>query len=79
MIFLRNARRTNSISRSADTIEKALNPPILTSNFRLHASLFTMTLHLFNTLSGQLDELAPMDGAELRMYACGPYGLRLWA
>jgi cysteinyl-tRNA synthetase len=31
-----------------------------------------MTLRLFNTLSGQLDELAPMDGAELRMYACGP-------
>ena len=31
-----------------------------------------MTLRLFNTLSGQLDELAPMDGTELRMYACGP-------
>lgn len=31
-----------------------------------------MTLRLFNTLSGQLDELAPADGAELRMYACGP-------
>jgi cysteinyl-tRNA synthetase len=31
-----------------------------------------MTLRLFNTLTGQLDELAPADGAELRMYACGP-------
>ncbi|WP_263356533.1 cysteine--tRNA ligase [Acidicapsa ligni] len=31
-----------------------------------------MTFRLFNTLSGQLDELAPADGAELRMYACGP-------
>ena len=31
-----------------------------------------MTLRLFNTLSGQLDELTPADGAELRMYACGP-------
>ncbi len=31
-----------------------------------------MTLHLFNTLSGQLDELVPADGAELRMYVCGP-------
>lgn len=31
-----------------------------------------MTLRLFNTLSGQLDELTPSDGAELRMYACGP-------
>lgn len=31
-----------------------------------------MTLRLFNTLSGQLDELAPADGKALRMYACGP-------
>jgi cysteinyl-tRNA synthetase len=31
-----------------------------------------MTLRLFNTLSGQIDELVPSDGAELRMYACGP-------
>ncbi len=31
-----------------------------------------MTLRLFNTLSGQLDEVVPADGAELRMYACGP-------
>ena len=31
-----------------------------------------MTLRLFNTLSGQLDELVPMDGKALRMYACGP-------
>jgi len=31
-----------------------------------------MTLRLFNTLTGQLDELVPADGAELRMYACGP-------
>jgi len=31
-----------------------------------------MTLRLYNTLSGQLDDLTPSDGAELRMYACGP-------
>src|ERR1700752_4178864 len=31
-----------------------------------------MTLRLFNPLSGQIDELVPADGAELRMYACGP-------
>jgi cysteinyl-tRNA synthetase len=31
-----------------------------------------MTLRLYNTLSGQIDELVPADGAELRMYACGP-------
>src|ERR1035438_2044389 len=31
-----------------------------------------MTLRLFNTLSGQLDELVPSDGKALRMYACGP-------
>ena len=31
-----------------------------------------MILRLFNTLSGQMDELLPADGAVLRMYACGP-------
>jgi cysteinyl-tRNA synthetase len=31
-----------------------------------------MTIHLFNTLSGQIEPLAPMDGQEFRMYACGP-------
>ncbi len=31
-----------------------------------------MTLRLFNTLTGQLDPLAPSDGKSLRMYACGP-------
>jgi cysteinyl-tRNA synthetase len=31
-----------------------------------------MTLRLFNTLSGQLDDLVPSDGHALRMYACGP-------
>ena len=31
-----------------------------------------MILRLFNTLSGQIDELAPSDGETLRMYACGP-------
>jgi cysteinyl-tRNA synthetase len=32
----------------------------------------TMTLRLFNTLTGQIDELAPADGQTVRMYACGP-------
>ena len=31
-----------------------------------------MTLRLFNTLTGQVDPLTPMDGQTLRMYACGP-------
>jgi cysteinyl-tRNA synthetase len=31
-----------------------------------------MTLRLFNTLTGQVDVLAPSDGQTLRMYACGP-------
>src|SRR6202051_4545987 len=31
-----------------------------------------MPMRLYNTLSGQLDELVPMDGRELRMYGCGP-------
>jgi cysteinyl-tRNA synthetase len=32
----------------------------------------SMTLRLFNTLTGQIDPLAPADGSTLRMYACGP-------
>jgi cysteinyl-tRNA synthetase len=31
-----------------------------------------MTLRLFNTYTGQIEPLAPADGAALRMYACGP-------
>jgi cysteinyl-tRNA synthetase len=31
-----------------------------------------MTVHLFNTLTGEVDPLVPMDGLALRMYACGP-------
>ncbi len=31
-----------------------------------------MTLRLFNTLTGQVEPLAPSDGKALRMYACGP-------
>ncbi len=31
-----------------------------------------MTIRLFNTLSGKLEDLLPADGAALRMYACGP-------
>ncbi len=31
-----------------------------------------MTIHLFNTLSGRIEPLVPMDGSMLRMYACGP-------
>jgi cysteinyl-tRNA synthetase len=29
-------------------------------------------MHLYNTLSGRVEELAPMDGKAVRMYACGP-------
>jgi cysteinyl-tRNA synthetase len=32
----------------------------------------TMPIRLFNTLTGRLDDLVPMDGKALRMYACGP-------
>ena len=31
-----------------------------------------MPLRLFNTLTGQIDQLAPSDGKAFRMYACGP-------
>jgi cysteinyl-tRNA synthetase len=34
--------------------------------------LSRMTIHLFNTLSGKIEPLAPMDGLDFRMYACGP-------
>ena len=30
------------------------------------------TMELFNTLSGRVETLAPIEGRELRMYACGP-------
>ena len=32
----------------------------------------SMIVRLFNTLTGEVDPLAPMDGQALRMYACGP-------
>src|SRR5256885_6624377 len=31
-----------------------------------------MALHLFNTLSGAIEELAPLEDQLVRMYACGP-------
>lgn len=31
-----------------------------------------VTVRLFNTLTGTVDELVPADGSTLRMYACGP-------
>ena len=31
-----------------------------------------MPLRLYNTLSGTIDELLPIDGQAIRMYACGP-------
>jgi cysteinyl-tRNA synthetase len=31
-----------------------------------------MTIRLFNTLSGKIEDLAPADGQSFRMYACGP-------
>ncbi len=31
-----------------------------------------MTIRLFNTLTGRIEELSPADGKSLRMYACGP-------
>src|SRR6266436_1209775 len=31
-----------------------------------------MALHLFNTLSGKVEEFGPSQGDTVRMYACGP-------
>ncbi len=36
------------------------------------AGLTNAVLHLFNTLGGRIETLAPADGKTLRMYACGP-------
>jgi len=35
-------------------------------------AIHPMTVRLFNTLSGEVDPLVPIDGKALRMYACGP-------
>ena len=35
-------------------------------------SIHPMTVRLFNTLTGEVDPLVPIDGQALRMYACGP-------
>src|SRR5437763_15613812 len=31
-----------------------------------------MALHLYNTLSATIEEFQPMQGNQIRMYACGP-------
>ena len=31
-----------------------------------------MALHLYNTLSGKIEDFRPIDGNRVRMYACGP-------
>src|SRR5437667_5892411 len=31
-----------------------------------------MTLHLYNTLSGKVEEFQPLNDNEVRMYSCGP-------
>jgi cysteinyl-tRNA synthetase len=31
-----------------------------------------MALHLYNTLSGKIEDFHPLDGNRVRMYACGP-------
>src|ERR1700683_5779310 len=34
--------------------------------------LFRMPLHLYNTMSGKVEEFRTLAGDEVRMYACGP-------
>src|SRR5579863_10018718 len=31
-----------------------------------------MALHLYNTLSGKVEEFRPLEDNEVRMYSCGP-------
>jgi cysteinyl-tRNA synthetase len=40
--------------------------------FALQPAPQIITARLFNTLTGDVEALTPMDGRELRMYACGP-------
>ena len=40
--------------------------------FALQPARQSMTARLFNTLTGDVEALTPMDGEALRMYACGP-------
>jgi cysteinyl-tRNA synthetase len=47
-------------------------PKTLHFTSRYEQAVPSMTISLYNTLSGQLDDLVPMDGAALRIYACGP-------
>src|SRR5579863_2911785 len=35
-------------------------------------STLTMALHLYNTLSGKVEEFRPLEDNEVRMYSCGP-------
>jgi cysteinyl-tRNA synthetase len=61
------------VSEATGTIGKASKPiSLLERSARGTHDNVSMTLRLYNTLSGQLDPLLPADGAELRMYACGP-------
>src|ERR1700733_6532633 len=32
----------------------------------------TMALHLYNTLSGKVEEFRPLEDNQVRMYSCGP-------
>ena len=66
--------RSIQANPAADTIVEARTMPTLLAQQRVSRTDVnpSMTFRLFNTLSGQLDELAPSDGDTLRMYACGP-------
>src|ERR1700685_1016521 len=35
-------------------------------------SALTMTLDLYNTLSGKMEEFRPLEDNQVRMYSCGP-------
>jgi cysteinyl-tRNA synthetase len=69
---IRKSRQHASESAAA-TIEKGRKAAISTGLMsKYEQEVRSMSLRLFNTLSGQVDELVPSDGKQLRMYACGP-------
>jgi cysteinyl-tRNA synthetase len=58
--------------RPAATIEQASKKRQPAARMTLPNEPAPMTLRLFNTLSGQIDALAPEPGRPLGIYACGP-------
>src|SRR6266850_3168397 len=47
-------------------------PPTRTGETPVPPAQLPMALRLFNTMSARVEEFHPLQGNEVRMYACGP-------